>query len=274
MKSQKLTLRLLEGVLWMFSAFIFVPYLLVLLTSVKNAKEAGLFTLTVPSEIRIFQNYKIVFEQGYVIQGFVNSMFIAVLSLFVILICSALLSFYIARVKDAFSSFLYYFFIMGMMAPISLVTTFELLKSLELINTRMGVAMIFASTLIPFATFIYVGFVKGLPKELDESSTIDGCGPYKMFFLVIMPLLQPITVTAGILVFMNVWNDSQIVLFFLNDNAKWTMPLNIYRFYGYYRYEWNYIFGSVLLTTLPVFLLYLVGQRFIIEGMTSGAVKG
>jgi len=169
---------------------------------------------------------------------------------------------------------LYRLFMVGMVAPISLVTTFNLLKSMHILNTRTGIIMVFAGILIPFAMFIYVGFIRTIPREMDEAATIDGCGPYRMFAVIIFPLMKPITFTAAILVFMNVWNDSQIPLFFLNDNEYWTMPLNIYRFFGYFRTDWNYIFGNILLTTLPVFLLYLIGQRFMIEGMTSGAVKG
>ncbi|MEX2460263.1 MAG: carbohydrate ABC transporter permease [Paenibacillaceae bacterium] len=273
-RKQKWLLGTTETILWICSIIIFIPYLLVVLTSIKNSKEAGLFNLKIPSEIHIIDNYKILFEKGHIIQGFFNSTFITSASVILVLFCSALLSFYIARVKSNFSSFLYNFVVIGMMTPISLVTTFDLLKSLHLLSTRMGVVMIFAGTLIPFATFIFVGFVKTIPREMDEASTIDGCGPYKMFLVIIIPLMKPITFTATILVFMSVWNDSQIVLFFLNNNNFWTMPLNIYRFFGYYSADWNYIFGNVFLTTLPVLILYLFGQRYIIEGMTSGAVKG
>ncbi|PYI51287.1 carbohydrate ABC transporter permease [Paenibacillus flagellatus] len=260
--------------LWALSAFILVPYLMVVLTSLKSSKEAGLFRLELPSEIHLWDNYRVVFERGLVLQGFTNSMLVTAGSVVTVLLCSALLSFYIARMRGRISEALYRFFLLGMVAPISLVTTFDVLKTFKLLNTRTGIVMIFAGILIPFATFIYVGFVRTIPRELDEAATIDGCGPYRLFAVIIFPLMKPITFTAGILVFMNVWNDSQIPLFFLNDNRYWTMPLNIYRFYGYFSKDWNYIFGNILLTTLPVLLLYLLGQRFMIEGMTSGAVKG
>lgn len=266
--------RLTELGLWAASLIIFIPYLLVILTSAKNSKEAGLFRLSFPSEFHILENYRTIFERGHIIQGFINSVVVTFGSVALVLVCAALLSFYIARVRGKFSDFLYRFFLLGMVAPISLVTTFNVLKGLNLLNTRLGIIMIFAGILIPFAMFIYVGFIKTIPREMDEAATIDGCGPYRMFAVIIFPLMKPITFTAAILVFMNVWNDSQIPLFFLNDNQYWTMPLNIYRFYGYFRTDWNYIFGNILLTTLPVFLIYLVGQRFMIEGMTSGAVKG
>lgn len=263
-----------EVCLWAMSVTILVPYFMVLLTSVKSSKEAGLFRLTLPSELHLLDNYRVVFERGLVVQGFVNSIIVTAGSVLIVLICSALLSFYIARTRGWISSALYRFFLLGMVAPISLVTTFNVLKALSLLNTRTGIMMIFAGILIPFAMFIYVGFIRTIPREMDEAATIDGCGPYRMFAVIIFPLMKPITFTAAILVFMNVWNDSQIPLFFLNDNRYWTMPLNIYRFYGYFSTDWNYIFGNIFLTALPVLVIYLFGQRFMIEGMTSGSVKG
>lgn len=260
--------------LWLLSSVVFIPYLLVVLTSVKSSKEAGLFRLTWPSEFLALENYRVLFEKGYFIQGFTNSVIVTFGAALIILFSSALLSFYIARVRTWGANLLYRLFMVGMVAPISLVTTFNLLKSLHILNTRLGIIMVFSGMLIPFAMFIYVGFIRTIPREMDEAATIDGCGPYRMFAVIIFPLMKPITFTAAILVFMNVWNDSQIPLFFLNDNEYWTMPLNIYRFFGYFRTDWNYIFGNILLTTLPVFILYLIGQRFMIEGMTSGAVKG
>ncbi|MGI6778549.1 MAG: carbohydrate ABC transporter permease [Acetivibrionales bacterium] len=263
-----------EIIMWLFTVIVFIPYLLVVLTSVKTSKEAGLFQLNLPSEIHIVENYRMVFEKGYVFQGFLNSLIITGLSAAIILFSSSLLSFYIARVKTRVSTFLYIYFTMGMTTPISLVTTFQLLKKLGILNTRLGVIMIFCSILIPFASFIYVGFIKSIPVEMDEAAIIDGCGPYRLFTQIVLPLLKPATFTCAVLVFMNVWNDAQVVLFFLNKSENWTMPLNIYRFFSYFRTDWNYVFGSVFLTTLPVFIIYLFGQRYIIQGMVSGAVKG
>ena len=270
----KIGSKVFEVILWIFSLIVLIPYLLVVLTSVKSSREAGLFQLNIPSEIHILDNYKVVFEKGNIVQGFINSVVITGISVAIILLCSSMLSYYIARVKNRVSYSLYIYFIMGMTTPISLVTTFQMLKMIKLLNTKLGVILIFCSILIPFASFIYVGFIKSIPMEMDEAAIIDGSGPYRLFASIILPLLKPASFTCLILVFMSVWNDAQIVLFFLSRSEDWTMPLNIYRFFSYYRRDWNYIFGSVCLSTLPVIILYLFGQRYIIEGMISGAVKG
>jgi len=272
--------RILEVALWVGTLFVFVPYLLVVLTSFKTNREAGLFQLTLPKEWHIIDNYSLVFEKGSVLLGFWNSVFISAISVAMILFAAMLLSYYIARASkissrhNKLTGWLYIFIVLGMTAPISLVTTYQLLTNLQLIGTKAGVIFIYGGMLIPFATFIFVGFFKTIPRELDEAAVIDGCGPLRLFFVIIMPLLKPVTFTCFILVFMAVWNDAQTILFFLGNSNDWTMPLMIYKFFGYYRADWNLIFGSVVLTTLPVLIAYLFGQKYIIEGMTAGSIKG
>ena len=280
MRKARLKLGLLEIILWIGTAFVFVPYLLVLLTSFKTNREAGLFQLTLPTEWHIVDNYSTVFEKGDIPLGFANSILISAVSVAMILITSMLLSYYISRASKVsrrhskFTGWLYILVVMGMTAPISLVTTYQLLTRLDLIGSKLGVIYIYCGMMIPFATFIFVGFFKTIPRELDEAAVIDGCGPVRLFFIIIMPLLKPVTFTCFILVFMAVWNDAQTILFFLGNSSDWTMPLTIYKFFGYYRADWNLVFGSVFLTTLPVLIVYLFGQRYIIDGMISGSVKG
>ena len=273
-KRKKIGMICLEIFLWLLTAVVFIPYLLALVTSIKSTGEAGLFQLTWPSKVLIIENYKMVFEKGRILQGMFNSITITSISLVLILFVTSLFSFYVTRVKTKISSFLYYFLVMGTALPITLATTYTLLKNISLLNKKTGVILIFISIMVPYITSIYTSYVRSVPVEMDEAAIIDGCGPYGMFFKVIFPLLKPANFTCAILTFMAVWNDSQIVLFFLNNSDDWTMPLNAYRFYSYWRADWNYIMGSVVLTTLPVFIIYLFGQRYIVEGMVSGAVKG
>ena len=280
MKQAALKRRLLEIIMWFGTVIVFIPYLLVVLTSFKTNREAGQFRLTLPTEWHIVDNYQLVFERGDILLGLFNSILIAAIAVAVILFSSMLLSYYIgraskiSRMHNKFTGWLYIFIVLGMTAPISLVTTYQLLTRLDLIGTKPGVIFIYAGMLIPFATFIFVGFFKTIPRELDEAAVIDGCGPVRLFFVIIMPLLKPVTFTCFILVFMAVWNDAQTILFFLGNSSDWTMPLMIYKFFGYFRADWNLIFGSVVLTTLPVLVAYLFGQKYIIEGMTAGSVKG
>ena len=281
MKQKKALKRgILETIMWIGTLIVFIPYALVLITSFKTCREAGLFRLTLPTEWQIVENYKLVFEKGDILLGFKNSILITGVSVALILFSAVMLSYYISRANSGsrgrkrFTSWLYIFIVAGMTAPMSLVTTYQLLTGLELIGTKLGVVFIYCGMLIPFATFIFVGFIKTIPRELDEAAVIDGCGPTRLFFTIILPLLKPVTFTCFILVFMAVWNDAQIILFFLGNSNDWTMPMTIYKFFGYYRADWNLIFGSVFLTTLPVLIIYLFGQRYIIDGMVAGSIKG
>jgi raffinose/stachyose/melibiose transport system permease protein len=272
--SRKLRQALLAAFLWMCTLVVLVPFVFVVITSLKDSREAGLFSLTLPAKFHLLDNYAVVFGQGRILQGFMNSILITSVSVALVLTCAALLSFYVARSRSKASPFLYYFFIMGMTAPLSLVTTFKLLSTLHLLSSRAGVILVFVGTFISFTSFLYVGFIKTIPRELDEAAVLDGCSAARIFGSVVLPLLTPVTSTCAIICFMGIWNDAQVNLFFLNNSDYWTMPLNIYRFFTYYRVDWNYVFGSIFLSTLPVLIIYVFGQRYIIEGMVAGSIKG
>jgi len=119
-------------------------------------------------------------------------------------------------------------------------------------------------------------FIGSIPKEMDEAAVIDGCGPLRMFYSIIIPLMKPGMVTVIILTFMDTWNQFIYPLYLLNDSSKWPMTLSVYNFFGQFSYtmQWNLVSADVVLTSLPVLILYLAGQKYIISGMTIGAVKG
>lgn len=273
MKKIRTRNTILEIILWIIAVAWLIPFVLVILTSLKDRGAASLFQLTLP-EVWHWENYKVVWEEGKILEGFKNSVLISVPTVLVAVLFSSMLAFWLARVKTKVSGTVYFFVIMGMTVPMVIVTTFVLLKNINLLNTHLGVILVEGAIQIPLTTFIMTGFIEGLPKELDEAATLDGCGPYRMFFSIILPLLKPVLFTTMILVFMNSWNDSQVPLYFLTDTSKWPMPLNINLFSLFRTKEWNYIFGSVFLSTLPVLVAYIFGQKYIIEGMTAGSVKG
>jgi raffinose/stachyose/melibiose transport system permease protein len=122
--------------------------------------------------------------------------------------------------------------------------------------------------------FLYYGFVSKIPVELDEAAVIDGCGPWQLYFRVILPLLKPAAVTSGVLCFLNTWNEFIMPLYFLNTSSKWPVTLSVYNFFGQYEMSWNLICADVLMTCLPVVIVYLLGQKYIVGGQTAGAVKG
>lgn len=167
----------------------------------------------------------------------------------------------------------YYILLLGIVIPTAYIPTYLVLDKLNLLNTYLGIILIHSTYGIPGSMFLYTGFVKTVPRELDEAAIIDGCHAFQMFRKIILPMLKPITMTLFIFNFFSTWNDVQLTLFF-TDGDKWTLPLTVYNFYGARSSSWHLIFADIVLTIAPLFIIYLFTQKYIIEGMTAGAVKG
>ena len=272
-KKKRLTDTLLQLFLAASSLTIILPLMIMLLGSFKDVKEAALLGLNLPSQWHI-ENYRVVFERGRVGQAFLNSMLITVSSVALTTLCASMASFYMARSRRRFASLLYSVFMLGLIAPMSLIPTIKLMQALSLNNTYLGIIVIFAATNMAFSVLLMTGFIKTIPKELDEAAIIDGCGLLRVFFSVVLPLLKPVVVTSAIVVFMGVWNSFMMPLYFLSDSEMWPMPLTVYNFFGQYQSSWNLVFADLTMTAAPILIVYLIGQRYIIDGMTAGAVKG
>jgi raffinose/stachyose/melibiose transport system permease protein len=163
---------------------------------------------------------------------------------------------------------------MGIAMPMNFFTLTKVMQFTHLINTRPGIIVLYAATQIPFSIFLIYGFVDSLPRELDEAAIVDGCGPFRLFFSIIFPLLTPVLVTTAVLNFMGAWNEFLLPLYYLNSSSNWPMTLAVYNFFGQFQSDWSLVSADILLTVLPVIIIYLIGQRFIVSGMVSGAVKG
>lgn len=250
-----------------------VPGWMVLVNSFKASREAFKLGLGFPSMGWHPENYFVVFSEGKILRAFLNGVFIAVLTIIASCVTSSMGAFVIARRNSKVTSFVYNYFIVGMIIPSSIVPTFLLFKILHLTNTYSGITLLFISLTIPLSIFIYTGFIKTIPREFDEAAIIDGCGTVRLFFFVIFPLLQPATATLAVFHFIGVWNDVTNQLFFIQGD-KWMLPMSVYRFYGSYTYDWNLVFADVVISLLPLVVIYLAAQKYIISGLTMGAVKG
>ncbi len=262
-----------EIVMILMSLIIIIPLLIMLLGSLKTAAEASLFNIALPTEWK-FDNYSFVIDRGGILRAMINSIVVTIGTLVFSIVPAAFCGFVIARKKTRYTRFLENVFLAGMIAPIQIITTFALLKVLRLIGTPFAVMMIFTAIQLPWCIFMFFNFIKGTPRELDEAAFIDGSGPMRMFFTVIFPILKPIVATTTVMTAMFAWNDFMIPLYFFNNSKNWTMPLTVYNFFGQYFSNWNYVFADLVLTAIPVTILYLYCQKYIIAGLTSGAVKG
>ena len=247
------------------------PLWMVLVNSFKDKKEASMFGISLPGEWLV-SNYGVVIEEAGVMKAFANSMILSVGSVLLILICSVMAAFVIARSKSRISNIVFYTFLCGLIIPVAFIPTYLVLDTLHLLDTYIGLILVSATYGLPMSIFLYVGFMKTIPRELDEAAILDGCSPLRMLFKVIAPLLKPVSVTIVIFNFVGAWNGIQVPLYFATSD-KWGLPLTVYNFYGAHASSWNLIFSDIIITVLPLLILYIFGQKYIISGMTAGAVK-
>lgn len=262
----------LESAMLVVILLFLLPVWMVVVNSVKSTEEANRLAVTLPSGFR-FDNYVTVFRESNLLQGFLNGLFISTAVGIVAVLAASMASFFIARAATRFSRFSYGFFIVGLIVPVAVIPTYFALLTMHLNNTYIGLILIFTAYTMPLSIFLYTGFIRTVPKEIDEAAIVDGCGGLSLFYRVVFPLLSPVTVTIIVFNFVGVWNDVTTFLYFAGGD-KWSLPMTVYMFFGKYSQQWNLVFADIVFTIAPCLMLYLFGQKYVVSGMTAGAVKG
>lgn len=262
-----------NGFAWILSAIMLTPLLLVVVNSFKTSNEANSMSMALPKSMQ-WSNYLVVIEEGKLVRSFFNSLLYAGGSTICSVVLAALAAFVFSRHRTKLNKAMYFYLIMGIAMPTNFVTLMKVMQMTNLINTQIGIIILIAASAIPFSVFLIYGFVGSVPRELDEAGIVDGCSPIRLFVSVVFPLLVPVLATVSILNFMGAWSDFVHPLYYLNSSDKWPMTLAVYNFFGRFQVNWNLVTADIVLTTLPVVIIYLLGQRYIISGMTSGSVKG
>lgn len=263
-------------VIWGFS--VLYPLLWTLLDALKD-NEQFFFNApwALPEVPLIWSNFSYVWSKYNFDQYFINSIVVTGGSTLLGLLLSAMTAYVLARYKFRGSGALYLLYISSMMVPfiLALIPLFFLMNSLGLINTTIGLVFVYASSVLAFGIFVLVGFFKSLPKELEEASIIDGASHYGTFFRVMLPLSQPGLITVGIVNVLNIWNEYIVGTILINDPKHYTLPVEIGVMQAemQYRTEWGPLFAALLMTIVPVLVIYIVFQRKIASGITAGAVK-
>lgn len=270
---EKMLSLALEIFLIIISLIVIIPIFMMFTGSFKTAPEASKFSLSLPSEWR-FDNYLLVFKSGGIPLAFANGLLYSIVSTIVICFFSAMAAFIIVRAQKKAMGVLNNIFIIGLVLPPNMIASVFLLKALGIYGTRFGLIMIYIAWAIPLLVFLYTGFVKNISREIDESAIIDGCSLSVLFARIIFPLLKPVHFTAAIISILGVWNDFTAQIYFANNSKLHSMPLSIYKFFGMYSRQWNLVFADMVLCTVPIAIVYIFFQKYIIEGMTAGSVKG
>ncbi len=249
-----------------------IPFFMVFVNSFKTVREARKLNLALPTEWK-YENYSTVIEEAKLVLAAGNGLIFSVTTMVIVLLFCSMTAYILSRRQDRKTKLIYNYIMMGLIVPVAVIPTFLILTTLQLQGTYIGLILLYSAGATPFAVFLYYGFIKTIPTELDEAAIVDGAGRLRIFFTIVFPLLKPITVTAGIFTFMNVWNDFSTQLIFGSSKIR-SMPPSVYAFFGKYMQSWNLVFADIMLTILPIVIIYIFAQRYIIGGMTAGAVKG
>jgi len=273
-KKKQLIQKIVQNIVaWLASLTVILPMILIILNAFKGNTETLTMTLVLPKQWLV-SNFMTVIEKGKLVRSFLNSFLYAGASTVLTIFFAAMAAYVFSRRRTKNFSRVYMYVILGMVIPVNYVSLMKVMQFLHLNDSAVGIILLYMALQTPFSVFMIYGFVSKLPTDLDEAAVIDGCGPCRLYFNIIFPLLKPAIVTAGVLCFLNTWNEFIMPLYFLNSSDKWPMTLAIYNFFGQFEMNWNLICADVLLTCAPVVVVYLLGQKYIVGGQTAGAVKG
>jgi ABC-type sugar transport system, permease component len=255
------------------AAVVVLPFVMMLLGSIKNVRESALFGFSLPTEY-VWGNYAKVLSKASVVRGFLNTIGISLATVVLTDVAAAMAAFVIQRRPGRVSRACYYLMLAGLVMPVSIIPTIKLMMGLGLHNTYTGLSLYFTAVNLPFAVFLITGFIGTVPKELDEAAIVEGSGYVRLFFKIIVPLLKTVIVTNTIVTVIAVWDDFFGPFYLVSDGKKWTIIMSMYTFVSQYQTNWGLVFAFMVLVMLPMLIMYFFLQRYIIEGVTAGSVKG
>jgi raffinose/stachyose/melibiose transport system permease protein len=253
-----------------------VPLLFMVLTALKDRREASKLEFTWPTQIHFWENFQeVVSKRNFMlVTAFINSTILTVVSVAVLVVLAAMVAWVLQRRKSRWNGVVNFLILSGLIIPPAVVPTIWVLQSLGLFKTLPGLILIEVAFGLSFCVMLFRAFIAGIPKELDEAAVIDGCGPVRLFFRVIFPLLRSVMVTVIVVQSVAVFNDFQHPLYFLPGDANATVQLTLFNFQSQFATSYNLLFMNILLITIPPLIMYMFFNRQIVAGMTAGAVKG
>lgn len=253
---------------------IFAPFLYTLVTSLRPATDVVSEPLGWPTRLTL-DNIANAFTKMNYAQGLLSSTIVLVGALLVTIVLGALASYPLARITRSWTTWVYRIFIAGSTVPIFVLIAplYLLLRDVGLLNSYGGVILTYAAINLPVAIFFYTSFFRQIPIEVEEAAAIDGAGPLRTFFVVLFPLLRPVTATLATFLTLSVWNDLIVPLVFVQDPALKTVMVNAYSLVGSYTLDPSLLFPAALLGVAPLLIIFIVLQRQVVAGLTMGAVK-
>ena len=253
-----------------------VPFAFILLTASKSRAEAALFQFSWPSKFQLFENLREVMAFGdyRMIRALWNSTLLTVGSVTLIVLVSALVAFVMQRRGDRVASVVSSFMLAGLIIPPAVVPTIFLLQWIGLYKTLLGLIMVEVAFTMPFAILVFRAFMASIPREIDEAAIMDGASPLRVFFSIILPLLQPAIITVIVTSSVGIYNDFVGPLYFRPGSENVTAQLTLFSFISQFSSRWNLLFADVVIITILPLIMFIFFQRQLVSGLTAGAIKG
>lgn len=277
-KKQKRSNLILTVIFSIISVIYLVPIALVIINSFKKKAYISRYPFKIPTGKMFvgFDNYINGIKKTGFFEAFGWTLFITVASVLVIILCTSMCAWYISRVKNKLTATIYYLCLFSMIVPFQMVM-FPLSKIADMLHltTPWGLVVVYLGFGAGLAVFMFTGFVKSIPLEIEEAAMIDGCTPIHTFFDVVLPIMKPTCVTVAILQAMWIWNDYLLPYLILDMTRYKTISIAIqYLRGGYGSIDMGAMMGALVLAIIPIVAFYLACQKYIIEGVVAGAVKG
>ena len=265
-------------ILSLFYIFYVLPIVVVFFNSFKKKAFINLEPFKLPTEKNFvgWDNYEAAINQYGLLDAVGWTVFITVGSVLVILVCTSMCAWYITRVQDRFTKAVYLLCVFSMVVPFQMVMfTLALVADRLKLNTPWGIIIVYLGFGAGLAVFMFCGFVKSIPLEIEEAALIDGCSPLRTFFSVVLPIMKPTYISVGILETMWIWNDFLLPYLVLDTNKYKTVSIVIQYMKGSFgRVDMGAIMAALIMAVIPVIVFYLSCQKHIIKGVAAGAVKG
>jgi raffinose/stachyose/melibiose transport system permease protein len=266
---------LLQAIVTVIVIFYLLPFLVVFLYAFKSPQEIiGSSPFSLPEKLELV-NFTQAFEALNFFQSFGNTFFITASAVLLLILLSGMAAYSIVRGGNKFFNGTYMFFIAGIMIPyqVIFVPMFVLGSNLGFINNLFGVIFLYVGTSLPFAIFVMAGFMKTIPKEIEEAAFIDGCSIMRTFWVIVLPMLKPVAAALTIILSLQIWNDYLLPQLFLSDNSLKTLTVMQSTLFSAFETNFNVGFAGIILSSLPILILFLFMQKHFVKGITMGSGK-
>jgi raffinose/stachyose/melibiose transport system permease protein len=267
---------IIYSLLIIFALLTLIPILLTVLSGFKARAQLRVNLFGLPNPV-VWTNFWDVLDpkRSEFFLNLYNSIFVMIFTIGIELVLVCFAGFALARIRFLGREIIFNYFLLGLLFPlaVAILPLYIVLKNLNLLNTHFGVILPQVAFFMPYHIMLARGFFMQIPLELEEASTIDGCGPLRFLVTIIVPLSTPVLTTIAVIAMVTSWNNYFLPLIVLNEAKLFTLPMGVYKFYGQYTIDWALILAFVSLAMIPAITFYILAQKYIVAGLTGGAIK-